>query len=267
MFQAEALPFLLNPGMGTATVMHDLFHARADQFTGSADSVTAIDAMAETRLLSQADAVLAIQATETEFVRQHVPGTLSILAPMPAHPVSNPQPGDADRLLFVGSNTAPNVLGLGWFLEMVWPEVQARRPASVLSVVGTVGAALGSIPKGVRILGLVDDLAEHYAVAGIVISPLHQGSGLKVKLIEALAHGKACVVTGVSLQGVEALLANAVIKADDAPDFIAAISHLQDDDEGRFALATTALAAARGHFSPEACFADFTAWLLRAAAD
>ncbi|WP_404338512.1 glycosyltransferase [Sphingomonas sp. MMS12-HWE2-04] len=265
-FQAEALPYLLDPSVRSAIVMHDLFSARAGQFDkGQGDSVAALDRASEIDLLGRADAVLAIQATEAQFVADHVGGTLPVLVPMAIASVAEPQPGEADILLFVGSNTAPNVHGLQWFVDAVWPAVRAAAPGSRLLVAGTVGSAIASAPDGVELLGLVDDLAALYRQAGIVVSPLLHGSGLKIKLVEALAHGKASVVTAVTLQGVETLVADAVIQADDAESFVRAIGLLQRDAGRRAALAGEALAAARRHFGAEAATADFRRWLSGAA--
>ena len=51
-------------------------------------------------------------------------------------------------------------------------------------------------------LGRVDDLTPLYAGAAVAISPLRGGSGLKIKLIEALGQGKVIVATTTTLQGV-----------------------------------------------------------------
>jgi len=131
----------------------------------------------------------------------------------------------------------------------------------MLDVGGSVAAAFDGSAKGVRFHGVVDDLAPLYASAGIVISPLLQGSGLKIKLIEALANGKASVVTGVTLQGVEAQLRDAVVRADSAKDFADTILRLQDDPAARLALAQSALDAAEKGFGPDAAFRAFRAWL------
>src|SRR5690606_3854767 len=116
--------------------------------------------------------------------------------PMPARAEDQPSPGEDDRVLFVGSNTAPNTVGLAWFLEEVWPEVLKRRPSCRLDVAGSVERGFDARDqRGVRFLGLVDDLAPLYRRAGVVVSPLTFGSGLKIKLIEAMAQGKAVVAT------------------------------------------------------------------------
>jgi succinoglycan biosynthesis protein ExoO len=185
----------------------------------------------------------------------------TILAPMAVRPVDQIQLGDAGQLLFVGSNTAPNVEGLRWFLECVWPDILLQEPQTRLDVVGTVCAAVSANPKGVTLRGLVDDLAPFYASAGIVISPLRQGSGLKIKLVEALRFGKAAVVTSTTLQGVEAMLGAAVRRADTPEAFCDAIVHLQRDPAARAVLAQAALDAAVQFLSPEVCHADFRNWL------
>ncbi|AXB77289.1 glycosyltransferase [Novosphingobium sp. P6W] len=257
-FQAEAIALL--PKRPSAIVMHDLFHSRAGKADGR-DSVADLDREQEIALLSQADAVIAIQASEAHFLKEHVPSSRPILAPMATQPILHPQPGDGNRLLFVGSNTAPNVVGLEWMFKEVWPLVRQHSPACTLDVAGTVavGFPRGG-PDGVVFHGMVDDLRSFYARAGVVVSPLTFGSGLKIKLVEALAQGKAVVATSVTLQGVERECVGAVAHADAAADFAAAILALADDGR-RLALATAALGAARMHFSPQACHAEFSAWL------
>jgi glycosyltransferase involved in cell wall biosynthesis len=262
-FQAEALPYGMDPAVKSAIIMHDRFSARNEQFAaaGQRDSVAAIDQATEIAGLMQADAVIAIQKDEAEFVRAHVPATTPILAPMAARIVQAPQPGSAAEVLFVGSNTAPNVHGLNWFIEFVWPVVHAACPEAVLLVAGKVADAITVSHPGVRILGLVDDLAPLYRNAGVVISPLLQGSGLKIKLVEALAHGKAAVVTSVTLQGVADLLEDAVLLADEPAPFARAVISLLQDDKAREDLAAKAWDAASRNFGPKQAFAEFSQWL------
>jgi succinoglycan biosynthesis protein ExoO len=115
-------------------------------------------------------------------------------------------------------------------------------------VAGTVTRNLGALPEGVSGLGVVDDLGPVYAQAGVVISPLRLGSGLKIKLVEAAGHGKAVVATTVTLQGVEEEMGEAVRVADEPEAFAAEVASLLNDPEARRALGERALAAARAHF-------------------
>ena len=91
-------------------------------------------------------------------------------------------------------------------------------PPARLRVAGSVAASFaGSRIAGVTFLGIVADLAPLYARAGVVVSPLTVGSGLKVKLVDGLAQGKAMVVTGVTLQGIEDEASDALRRSPFAP--------------------------------------------------
>jgi Glycosyl transferases group 1 len=244
-------------------VMHDLFSSRGAQFEriGEADSVAMISETAEMALLAGAGAVVAIQPEEAELVRVGLPKQPVILAPMAVEPVGAPQPGEDGRVLFVGSKTAPNIVGLRWFLDKVWPAVLAGVPDAELAVAGSVATAISGNVLGVRLLGAMPSLEALYRDAAVVISPLPVGSGLKIKLVEALGHGKAIVATTATVQGFEALTREAVAVADDPASFAAELIALLRDRELRSARGAAALAVARERFSPAACYAGFVSFV------
>ena len=258
-FVAAALEKLEPKPTKTAIVMHDLFHRR--QPTTNEDTVAIVSEADEKRMLGLADAVLTIQSEETDWVSKNVPATEAVLVHMSTEISDQACPGNPDRLLFVGSNTGPNIEGLAWFLEEVWPKVLASAPNATLDVAGTVFRAFaGKNFSGVTFHGMVEDLEPLYRDAGVVISPLLYGSGLKIKLVEALARGKAMVVTPVTLQGVEDTVGPAVKTTDDPVKFAQAIQTLQDT-EARTALAEKALATARQHFSRAVSHSGLVGWL------
>jgi succinoglycan biosynthesis protein ExoO len=255
-FLTEAFPYMLRPEARTAVIMHDRFSSRSAQFDALAtkDSVVSLTEDEECDRLAQADILVAIQHDEGQFVRTRLPSHRVIVAPMAASPTDATQIGNNDQLLFVASSAAPNVDGIRWFLSACWPQIRARRPATTLSVVGTVCDALGPPPDGAKFMGFVKDLSPLYREAGLVISPLRIGSGLKIKLIEALEHGKAVVATSKTLQGVEHLLAGGVEVADDAVEFINDVCRFLSDEKARVDLANKGRDALTQHFSQEACY-------------
>ncbi len=258
MFCAPAFAFAPH-GAGRGIVMHDLFHAREGK---GKDSVALVTKTEEIEALAKADTVLAIQATEQTFVRDEVPETGALLVPMPADPVDEPQPGLSDQLLFIGSNTAPNVEGLADFLEGAWPLVLEGNPDARLKVAGSMAQAfIGKQFANVEFLGLVDDLDTLYREAAVVISPLTFGSGLKIKLIEGMAKGKAMVVSSVTLQGVEDVCGPGVVRADEAAEVARSILDLLQNEQSRFDLGRRALSIARSEFSAEAVHAELRTWV------
>ncbi len=263
-FLTAAIPYALRVGAASAVVMHDMFSSRAAQFklVAAVDSVASIDVATEIAILARAGAVIAIQSAEAELVRSHLPGRRVIVAPMPAEAGAAAQPGEGADVLFVASNTAPNVDALRWFVGEILPTIQLAQPDVRVRVAGSVLQAFPQSLHGVELLGRVGDLAPLYRAAAVVICPLRAGSGLKIKLIEALGHGKAIVATSVTLQGVEGETSGAVIVADDAPAFAAAVVRLLRDPTLRARQGEAALAVARCHFSGEACFSEAVRYLL-----
>ncbi len=101
------------------------------------------------------------------------------------------RPGsEAYDLLFVGNDNHFNITGLLAFLDQEKALLEGRR----LAVAGRVcfdervRAAAEGRPN-ISLLGFVDDLAETYGASKLAISPV-EGTGLKIKAVEALAHGK-----------------------------------------------------------------------------
>jgi hypothetical protein len=221
-------------GRKRVILMHDLLSARIQQFVDAGIPLDCplIDEETEMSWLGRADCVLAAQAREAEYVRAHCPAKVLVqplvlkLQPSVAKPM-------AQRCLFVGTNILPNSSGLEWMLAEVWPKVLAALPQATLAVAGTVCDAVHDNAPGVLKLGRVPAMAEEYAKAAVVVAPLLIGSGIKIKLIEALSFGKATVSTSVGVQGMEEWAASAVEIADDAEGFAAGIVLLMQDESLR----------------------------------
>jgi succinoglycan biosynthesis protein ExoO len=264
-FLTEGIAYALRPGANSAVVMHDLFSSRVVQFNTSGGTAPLVDITLEDELalLARAKAVIAIQAAEAGVVAARLPERRVITAPMAVFPVAAAQPGSGGaNLLFIGSNTAPNVTGLAWFIDAVWPAILAASPGVTVTIAGAVADAFIGHPDvpGFRFLGPVGDLVPLYSAASVVISPLRAGSGLKIKLIEAMGHGKAIVATPVTVQGVEQEVDHAVIVADDPADFAAAVLTFLADPDRRRAYGESALRMVAEHFSVEACYGELLAY-------
>jgi glycosyltransferase involved in cell wall biosynthesis len=244
-------------------VMHDLFSARATQFQNlnKVDSAAEISEANEMALLSAADLVVAIQGDEAAIVRDRLPGHRVVVAPMAVQPVDRAHIGDADSLLFVGSNSAPNIDALQWLIEDIWPGIQKQRPSSRLLVAGSVAWSYSRRVPGVEYLGVVSDLGALYRRAGVIVSPLRVGSGLKVKLVEAMGWGKAVVATSITAQGVKSLVKDAIVIADSPDEFVKQTVRLMSDETRRKRYANLALQVATAQFGEEACYRDIFSFI------
>jgi glycosyltransferase involved in cell wall biosynthesis len=114
-------------------------------------------------------------------------------------------PADGERVLFFGQlGYAPNTLGLLRFIREAWPRVLASRPGARLRVAGpgldrALDARLRRHP-GVEPLGLVDDLRGELGRA-VVVVPIWQGGGTRLKVLEALAAGRPLAGTPLGVSG------------------------------------------------------------------
>ena len=257
-FQNVMLPYAVGGAPLGVVITHDLFCRRTELFHALRhdDGVAMLSETEEMALLALADVVVAIQEDEAAFIRARSDRCV-VVAPMGERAVSDASAGTSEELLFVGSNTSPNVIAVRWLFEDVWPRVRAARPDATLTIVGAVADAfVKAPPPGARFLGRERSLDALYQRAAVVVSPLTVGTGLKIKLIEAMARGKAIVATPTTLQGVEEIASSAVRVAPDASSFAAAAVDLLADPAERLRLGAAALAVARAHFSEDAAAAE-----------
>lgn len=164
--------------------------------------------------------------------------------PFAVAPPTAPHPPSVNQdVLFVGSyEHRPNQDGVRWFLRNCWEDLAARNPGARLRLVG-----LGPWPEmaqefphldRVDYVGTVEDIAPEYMRARVVISPIFDGGGSKIKVIEACAYGRPVVVTPHSARGFGDALGAALPTGGDAKTFVAACDRLLRNDSDVDALGT-----------------------------
>ncbi len=239
-------------------IAFDLHHQRYKTFQASGISArcSAWNRQKETDLLMAADLVITIHDEDTQTLRNTLSHSDVVCVPFPARI----QPHDAaeqvaGRCLFVGSSIATNAHGLMWFLHEVWPLVLEWQPQATLHVCGTVCESLSHVhAPNVSLLGRVEDLKAEYGAAEVCVIPLIAGSGLKIKLVEALSHGRACVSTSVGVQGVRELADRAVLVADAPEEFAKAVISLLQRPERRNTMEDEARKYVEDHLTPEKAY-------------
>ena len=262
-FLTPCIKFAKGAQTPSIVIMHDLFSAVLPDLRKVAEDqyVPEISEAQEMALLSAADLVIAIQDEEAAIVRDRLPQQRVIVAPMAAEAADHASPGDADTILFVASNTLPNIDGLRWFIDNVWGRIRTARPSARFLVAGSVAWSYAPAVPGIEYLGIVADLRELYERAGVIVSPLRVGSGLKIKLIEGLGWGKAMVVTPTSVRGVESLVENAVLIAENADAFANDVLNLLADQPKRRQYAEAALNVANTQFGEDASYSEIATFI------
>ncbi len=171
-----------------------------------------------------------------------------------------PESPEAARLLFIGSFAhLPNLLALEFFLREVWPLLENPRPA--LHVIAGARheyflryygdrVRMDLAQPGVEVEGFVADVRPAYARATLVLAPLVASAGTNIKIMEAMAMGKAIVATPAGVNGLDSLAG--VTVASSAPEFARAVHELLSDPERRVRLERAARAAAERDYDWDA---------------
>ena len=237
------------------TLTHDLRHIYSTLVEGKIhwSEGEFMSKEAETNDLRLTDLIVAIREDDAEIFRGLLPDKEVVAAYPALEPCPSRRAPLPNRCLFVAADNQANREGILWFLDNAWPMVRAANPEAHLHICGTICKTITAEYPGVARLGFVDSLDAVYEEASVVIVPLLRGSGVKIKLMEALARGKACVSTPIGAEGVPALDACVAI-AGAADPFAAHVLHLLADTAARQSLEACATKTVREHFSADACY-------------
>jgi glycosyltransferase involved in cell wall biosynthesis len=157
----------------------------------------------------------------------------------------------------------PNVEGVMWFGREIFPQVHAREPDTRFLVIGARPPvevqALQSDNSGVEVTGYVDDLAPYLHRSAVLVVPLHSGSGMRVKILEAFARGIPVVSTTIGVEGIEARPGEHLLVADTPREFALAVLDTLRDRESALRRAAAARALVEERYSRRRALAGMDA--------
>ncbi len=140
---------------------------------------------------------------------------------------------EPDSLFHIGAmDWMPNKESIQWMLDEVWPVIHAQVPRAKLYLAGRKMPEAwmqASIP-GVTVVGEVADASEFISGKKINVVPLLSGSGIRVKIIEAMSMGKAVITTTVGAQGIDYTDGVDILIADTPQQFANQVQRCLDDD-------------------------------------
>jgi GT2 family glycosyltransferase/glycosyltransferase involved in cell wall biosynthesis len=157
-----------------------------------------------------------------------------------------PVEGDAERrrLLFIGSFAhLPNLLAMDFFLREVWPRL--RTAGSTMHIIAGQRSQLyleryqdrihlDLAQPGLELEDFVPDVRPAYSRAAVVVAPLLASAGTNIKIMEAMAMGKAVVSTPAGVSGLDLESGKDVIVASTGAEISQAILELFDDPAKRY---------------------------------
>jgi glycosyltransferase involved in cell wall biosynthesis len=205
-------------------------------------------------IASTVDAVVAFTSRDEESLRSLAGATRLLRIPLgadvPASPL-DPVGQSPPSVVFVANYShAPNAEAARRLALQIVPRVHERYPELSLYLVGEGGPRDLAGPR-VVVTGGVTQVEPYLNRAAVVVVPLSSGGGMRVKVLEALAAGKAVVASRLAIEGLDVVDGEHVRLAESDDQFSTAIVDLLSDANERAALARRARAWAEGNLGWE----------------
>lgn len=190
---------------------HDSFSNKAERIHQDKYSLSPNQ---ESRALKKADIVLAIQEHEAHAFEILAPNKPIYTVYMPVKYIHLPQVNNKN-ILFISGDSDLNRNGINRFIKNVfYPLIKTDENINLI-IGGGISSFISKTYKHcqIKIIGNVSNLSDFYSLGDIVINPVYQGTGLKIKTLEAISFGKIVIVDPHSIEG--------LYKSDIAPVIVA----------------------------------------------
>jgi glycosyltransferase involved in cell wall biosynthesis len=205
----------------------------------------------EVRQLDACDALIPISTEDAEDFR-----ALGCTKPIHVAPCGVPLPAatteepERDTVGFIGAlDYLPNQQAVLWIVDELWPRVIARAPRARLTIAGS--APPPWLRERVDAI-TVPDAQAFMRSQSVLIAPLLSGGGMRIKVIEAMALGKAIVATTRGAGGIDFTPGRELIIADDPDAFADAVVRLLSDPTERTRLGEAARERVAARYDPDA---------------
>jgi len=199
---------------------HDLFTDRFRVYlnNGTKPSWVSVYKDQERKALNRANLLLVVRESERDFFSKltNVPTGLYNYIP---EIVAMPERIFEKKLLYLASGNAINISTIDFFLENIFPLILANDPDTKLIIGGNICESLNIKSPNIILHGAVNDAKDFYLLGDIVINPEKNGTGYKVKALEALAYGMPLVSTSAGCAGATEPFQNHLLIADEPADF------------------------------------------------
>ena len=176
----------------------------------------------EAKALQNIKHIFAIQDEEAIFFKKLSPKSLIYTIYSKYQFYKQPIKLNSNILFFSGPNDF-NLNGIHWFITEILPLIKKRNPSIRLIIGGGISNKICHKynDSNIEFKGYIENSADFYELGNIVINPVYQGTGLKIKTFEALSFGKVVLAHPHSAEG--------IFKKESAPIFFSKNPHEWSD--------------------------------------
>jgi glycosyltransferase involved in cell wall biosynthesis len=192
------------------------------------------------KVLLTADKHLFVGQEDLAYVQNQFPGLPNeklIYRPigllLERYPLADPAQAEPFTLGFFGAfDWAANVDAVHYFVREILPLIQAQMPQVKFVLAGRAGPAsvraLADHPA-IEFVGKVEDMFSLAQRVAVIVVPLRIGAGTRLKILEAMAWGKPIVATSIGVEGIEQVVGQDLLVADEPETFAHAVVTLLND--------------------------------------
>ena len=217
----------------------------------------------ERKVYRQVDAIVAFTEADQKSIAKtagrtpvHIISPGTAIPEYPLDPLGSSPPG----LLFIGNfYHPPNADAARRLVEAIFPSVRRWLPEARLYIVGEKPPADLNLAHSENIIvtGRVPDVTPYLDEAAVFVAPLHLGGGIRIKVLESLAAGKAVVTTSLAAEGLDIQDGQELAIAETNREFVTRIVDLLENPEKRLAMAKRARAWSCQHIAWEHAIAKY----------
>jgi glycosyltransferase involved in cell wall biosynthesis len=164
----------------------------------------------EINTYSKVDGLIHISKDDEHVFKQQLPAVKQITIPLTVTEDEFITPNlNVNSLLqfgFIGSaKWQPNTHAIQYLDTELFPLIKEKWNLAQLYIAGFGTENIQTACSSIIRLGAVQELSEFYGNISIVLAPLSLGSGLKIKVVEAIKHGKIVIGSTIAFEGLEFL--------------------------------------------------------------
>ena len=188
----------------------------------------------ELGIYREADGVYLCSAEDEQRLLDQIPEVRTMVIPNAAdvdyyQPRPTDPPPDGRTVVYFGLlSTIPNIDAVIHFVQEIWPRIAKANPDAHCKIIGgrPPPSLLALAGPRVELTGFVPDLRPHLAEAAAVVVPLRLGGGTRLKIVEAMAMGKAIVSTTLGAEGIAAVPGRDILIEDQPVAFADTVNRL-----------------------------------------
>lgn len=209
----------------------------------------------EQTCLEQADGCIFISAEDLQWAASHynIKKNLFLPVQMDIHYEGHEPDFSSLKLGHIGAmDWLPNVEGIQTFINKYYPGIKRENPGITLHLAGKSmpNTMMDNPELDIKIYGQVPDSGKFMQALDVLIVPIESGSGIRIKVLEAMASGIPVIATSTGIKGIPAIDKESFLLADDANDWLNAIRYISQP-ENYTKLRNGGMNMIRKHYSTE----------------